>query len=112
MEMKYTKSKHGQIILAGLIDAALIITFVAFSFNSIAFTPSIITHPTLSLFICFILYRIITISIFNSTLGMRLLGLTFLNEEEEILSLKEKLLAAIFILFRGVDYYREVRGSI
>jgi uncharacterized RDD family membrane protein YckC len=112
MELKYTKSNYGRIVLAGLIDAALIIAFFVFFFNSIAFTPTIKTNPNLSLFTGFILYRLISISIFNSTLGMKVLRLTFLTEDEEILSFKEKLLASIFILFKGVDYYREVRAYI
>jgi len=109
MELKYTKSNYGRVVLAGLIDAALIIALFVFSYISIALPPSIQANPNLSLFTGFILYRMISIAISNSTLGMRVLKLTFLNADEEILSLKEKFLASIFILFRGVDYYQAVR---
>ncbi len=112
MELKHIKPNYGRILLAGLIDASLIIAFFVFLFKSNAFSPIIQANPNLSLFIGFILYRLITITLFNSTLGMRVFNLIFLNADEKLLSLKEKLLASIFILFRGVDYYREVRSYI
>jgi hypothetical protein len=48
--------------------------------------------------------------LFRGTPGMRILNLVFLNGEEEETDFKEKLLASIFILYRGVDYFQEVRS--
>jgi hypothetical protein len=62
------------------------------------------------LFFGFILYRFIAILFLRGTPGMRILNLIFLNGEEEETDFKEKLLASIFILYRGVDYYQEVRS--
>src|SRR6476660_8970320 len=50
-------------------------------------------------------YRMITLLLFNGTVGMKLLGVTFLSGEGLSLSLKEKLLASFFILYKGVGYY-------
>jgi hypothetical protein len=41
---------------------------------------------------------------------MRTFNLVFLNGEEAETDFTEKLLASIFILYRGVDYYQEVRS--
>jgi hypothetical protein len=38
---------------------------------------------------------------------MKMLKVVFLNGEEASLSLSEKLLAAVFILYRGVEYYEK-----
>lgn len=112
MEWKHIKSSHAHIVLAGLVDAALIICLFVFSskfLSSISFFQS---NPNFSIFLGFILYRIITIMIFSATLGMMLFGMKFLNAEGRKIRLNEKLLASVFILFRGVDYYRVVRAFV
>lgn len=108
VNLQYTKSNYGKIVLAGLIDAALVIAFFAFFVSSYEIPPLIIAYPNLAIFIFFVLYRITTILIASATLGMSVLGLTFLNNNEESIGLVEKLLATIFILYQGVGYYRKV----
>ena len=95
MEIEYIKPNYSRKFFAGLIDAVLTVGFLISIF------------PPLPLLISFILYRFITIYFFDSTLGMKVFKLVFLNADEERLNLKEKLLASIFILFEGVDYYQE-----
>ena len=112
MELKYTKSNYSSVVFAGLIDAAIIIACSVFIVTSMPLDSIIRDYPNLSILIFLILYRVISILLFNSTLGMRILGLTFLTDEKEDLNLKEKLLAGIFILFEGVDYYRVVRSEV
>lgn len=98
MEKTYVRAGYGRIVLAGLIDAALVIVLFAAIFA--AFVPNI------SVLGCLVLYRLFIIINNGHTLGMQVLGLTFLSGEEEPLNLNEKLLAAVFILYQGVGYYR------
>ena len=109
MEVKHVKSDYGRIVFAGLIDASLIISFFVFLMKQNVLSFTIQANPNLSLLIGFILYRFITILLFDSTLGMMVLKLIFLNADQTTLSIKEKLLASFFILFQGVDYFQKVQ---
>jgi hypothetical protein len=62
-------------------------------------------NPVLLLLIGLIFYRLVCFTLFNGTIGMKLLGVVILNGEQQPLTLKEKLLASFFILYQGVDYY-------
>jgi hypothetical protein len=104
------KTDNIKVIGAGLIDAALTIVFFVLLFRLV---PANILNkvqakidPNLCIVIGFILYRFVTILLFDSTLGMKVFKLIFLNGEEEALTLKEKTLASVFILYQGVEYYK------
>ena len=105
MLLKYARVNHSKIVAAGLIDAALTIVFFVIVF-SIFPEISAIINPNLCIFFGFILYRLLTIYIFDSTLGMKVFKIIFLNGDEENLNYKEKILASVFVLFQGADYYR------
>ena len=105
MQKAYTKAGYVRIVLAGLIDAALVIVGIV---NSLG--PGFwLLWPNFSVLGCLVLYRLFTIVNNGRTLGMQVLGLSFLNGEEESLNLNEKLLAAVFVLYQGVGYYRASR---
>lgn len=108
MEKEYAKGGYARIVLAGLIDAALVIfLFVGIVTN---LGPSFwVWWPNFSVLGCLVLYRLVAIINNGRTLGMQVLGLTFLSGEEEPLNLNEKLLAAVFVLYQGVGYYRVSR---
>jgi hypothetical protein len=108
--MQFVKANYGRVIAAGLIDGALFIGFFVCLFQYVNLPVIVKIHPNRSLFFGFILYRFIAILFLRGTPGMRILNLIFLNGEEEETDFKEKLLASIFILYRGVDYYQEVRS--
>lgn len=106
------KYKFSNIVLvaSGLIDAAL--TFaIFFLFCYFALPPflakAVESHPNLCIFALFILYRLVSLLCFGKTSGMKLFNVVLLNSEEDKLSLNEKLLASIFILFKGVGYYKK-----
>ena len=95
--------------VSGIIDALFtLIVFLAL----IKFLPeNIVTHmrspirPEIFVLILLILYRFISLVLFKETIGMRIAGIKILNHNFEPLSAKEKTFAALFILFKGVDYY-------
>ena len=111
MLIKFVRANKTRVIAAGLIDAVLIFCFFIMIFNLIQ--PNILSkllaniNPTLCIFLGLIMYRFLTILLFDSTMGMILFKLVFLNGDQEALALKEKILASIFILFQGVDYYKK-----
>ena len=100
-----------KVIGASLIDAALTIAFFVtlFSLLPVNILTSIQSsiNENLCIIFGFIIYRFITILLFDGTLGMKLLNLVFLNGDEEALTFKEKALASLFILYRGVDYHKK-----
>jgi hypothetical protein len=110
MQIHQSKPNHGFIVLAGLIDAALTIGFFVALFvyfpDTIAAQVSMIINPNLAILAGFILYRLIAIQLFDKTPGMKFCKLVFLNAEAEPLNVREKTLAAIFVLYQGVDYYQ------
>jgi uncharacterized RDD family membrane protein YckC len=108
MEKAYVKAGYARVVLAGLIDAALVIVLFVGIVNSLG-PGFLLFWPNFSVLGCLVLYRLFTIINNGHTLGMQVLGLTFLNGEEEPLNLSEKLLAAVFVLYQGVGYYRATR---
>lgn len=96
-------------ILSGLIDAALAIALFLLIYHfalPALLAPVVKAYPNLSIVVLYLFYRLVTILLFDATPGMKLMHLVFLNSREEGLSIKEKIMASFFILFRGVDYYR------
>lgn len=108
MEKAYAKTGYARIIAAGLIDAALVIVFFVGIVNAFG-SGFWLLWPNFSVLGCLVLYRLCTIINNGRTVGMQVLGLTFLSGEEEPLNLNEKLLAAVFVLYQGVGYYRASR---
>lgn len=97
MLIKYENGDPLKKVIAGVIDALMVACGLMFFFEPF------------SILGLFILYRLITIALFDSTFGMMLMNIVFLNAEQEPLNAMEKILASIFILYRGVDYYRRVQ---
>jgi hypothetical protein len=94
MTENYNKPNGFIIVLAGLVDATLFLVLFAF----LPFFTQ--------LFVAFVFYRFLTITSMDATLGMQVFKLRFLSGEQKALSLKEKVLAAVFVLYEGVDYYK------
>jgi|GEM_PF-3843767 len=94
---------------AGFSDA--ILTIILFTVLYIYKEPGFLyewllaINPTLAVFIGFILYRLITLILFNGTIGMYLANIKLLNAEQKHLSFLERFFAAFFILYRGINYY-------
>ena len=107
MLLKTETADRIKITLVGLIDATF--TFCSFLllfyFNSSTLPLIILHYPSIFIFFGFIVYRFIGIFFFDGTIGMKIFKVTLLNENEEPLSFKEIILASMFILFRGVEYY-------
>ena len=105
----YSEASYAKQVLVGLVDAFLCLT--------LAVTLSITKQPAVLyqlmgngnsshfVFILFVVYRFISLCFFDQTIGMRLFHVIILNGENQPLTFLEKLLAAIFILYRGTDYY-------
>lgn len=96
--------------LAGLIDAALvIISYLASSI--IEAVPANATLPiakiSLTIMLIFVIYRILFIVILGKTVGMIIFRIRFLTGHEEKLNVWERLMASLFILINGIDYYSE-----
>ena len=100
MEIEYIKASYSRKVYAGLIDAALSIGFL------------VLFLSPMPILVIFILYRLVTIALFDSTLGMKVFKLVFLNADQEPLNATEKLLASVFVLYEGVDYYRECKKRL
>ncbi len=114
MTLEYQEAHLVRKIIAGLIDAALILGTLILALNEMAASvpfniPVARINPTLLLIIGLGLYRFLSILLFNGTVGMKLVKIIFLNGEMEPLNFNEKLLAAFFILYRGVDYYERTK---
>lgn len=96
-------------IIAGLIDAALVVLAVLWilrsGFPEPLFRFAVLYSPAVLILLLLIVYRFLTIVLFRGTLGMAIWGIQFLNGEGERLSVTESLLASIFILHEGVDYH-------
>lgn len=107
MEKTYERAGYFRIVAAGLIDAALVFFLFVGILHSLG--PGVgLLWPNFSVLGCLVLYRLFTIINNGRTLGMQALGLTFLSGEAVPLNLNEKLLAAVFVLYQGVGYYRGV----
>jgi len=104
----YTTPNYFKIVAAGLIDAILVAVFFV-SFFRVLFPSSLVNeHSTLFFILGFIIYRLLTVFISDCTLGMKVFKLVFLNSDQNSLNFKEKVLASIFILYQGVDYYQRI----
>jgi len=62
-------------------------------------------NSSLLILVLFAFYRLATLLLINATIGMKLFKINLLNGEGKRLSFLEKLLAAFFILYKGVAYY-------
>lgn len=112
MQTQHTQADISKQIAAGLIDAVIIL-FLFWQYSkylaprSLYDLPIYPIHPVFLIVGGLVLYRLFFLVLFNGTPGMKLLKVVFLNGEEAPLSLSEKFLASIFILYRGVEYYKK-----
>jgi signal transduction histidine kinase len=95
----------------GLIDVVIVFAVLA-SINIYHWPFPVyrffVTINSIVLFVsCLIVYRLICLLFFNATIGMKSLRVVLLNGEMEKLTIKEKILAAFFVLYRGVSYYNK-----
>lgn len=60
----------------------------------------------LLIFIILVLYRLISIAIFQKTIGMMLCRLKYLNGDLHPLSIKQKLIAAFIPRTQSIKYYK------
>lgn len=101
-------------VLAGLIDGGLVLLacWQWYRSETAEARIEILEGPfmlLIAVLAALIVYRLFCLIVFNKTLGMLLAGIILLNGEEESLNFKEKLLAAVFVLYRGVAYYNRDR---
>jgi uncharacterized RDD family membrane protein YckC len=80
MEKAYVKAGYGRVVLAGLIDAALVIVLFVGMVQSLG-TGFLLFWPNCSVLGCLVLYRLFTIINNGRTLGMQVLGISFLSGE-------------------------------
>lgn len=96
-------------VVIGLIDAGLVILFVSLIVVYKVPTPvyEVFTriNSTLLMFTLLIIYRFVTIILFNGTIGMNSCNVIVLNGKLQPLSIKEKALISLFILYEGASYY-------
>jgi hypothetical protein len=76
MEEKYVKAGYARLVIAGLIDAALVIFLFVGIVQSFG-TGFLWFLPNFSVLGCLVLYRLVTIVNNGHTLGMQVLGLSF-----------------------------------
>lgn len=91
--------------LSGIIDAAIVLVLIS---GTLMLLPQDIRNKfnnMLFIFRALALYRLFCILVLNGTLGMKLCRIKLLNDDLTPLSVVEKILAAFFILFKGVAYY-------
>lgn len=110
-EYEYREASYLQRLFSGLIDAALaiLIVFLVVRYGVPAplYQLAVSINPSLFALIMLVLYRVLALVLLGRTTGMFLLGIILLNGSYQRLSIVERLLAAFFILYRGVDYYRK-----
>lgn len=106
----YSEASYTKQVIVGLIDASLclslVVTFSITKQPEALYRLVEIVNPSLLVFILFAVYRFVSLHFFNQTIGMRLLDVILLNGNDQPLTFLEKLLAAIFILYRGTTYYQ------
>jgi hypothetical protein len=109
----YSEASLVRQVLVGVIDATLSVAII--SVMLITQMPEAVysnlesVNGSLLVLIFFVLYRVVSLLFLNQTVGMRLFNLVLLNGEEQPLTRWEKLLAALFVLYRGTDYYHATR---
>jgi uncharacterized RDD family membrane protein YckC len=98
-------------MFAGLIDALIAI---GFGVGITLLKPfallrdfAMTSNTGLFIFIFLIVYRFLSILLLGGTIGMLIFHIKLLNGNMKALSLKENLLAAFFILYAGVNYYKK-----
>lgn len=99
-------------VLIGLVDAAIVMGMCwQYAQYVEGQSPSgglgYAVPPVVGVVGVFMLYRLCCLLLLNGTPGMKLFKVIFLNGEDAELSFYEKLLAACFILYRGIDYYEK-----
>jgi hypothetical protein len=98
-------------VFIGLIDvvlALLVVTLISiYRFPEPLYQLFSFVNPTLLVLLWFVIYRLICFLFFDRTIGMKLFHAILLNGELESLSVKEKILASAFILYKGVGYYND-----
>lgn len=108
-ERQEVPAEYWRIASAGIIDAAFAIFCVVLLYRLQQFAPIAFLIDTINatvlVLMLLIIYRLITITFFSGTFGMFLLKITFLNGEDQRLTFVESLLASVFILYAGVNYY-------
>lgn len=96
--------------LTGWIDTLLVSlsVLIVYMLNSYFIqTPKELPNYIPLTVLVFILYRFFTVYFLETTVGMFILGLKFLNGHEEKLTNRERLFASIFIFINGVRYYKK-----
>jgi uncharacterized RDD family membrane protein YckC len=112
MNTNHTEAYLPRQVLAGLIDGALVLIgfwqWYQWEASQTKFGIYFSPVPLLLIIIAaLVAYRLICLLFFNKTLGMMLTRIVLLNGEEEPLDFTEKMMAAAFILYRGVEYYNK-----
>ena len=72
--------------------------------------PRIVQNLTVMTFSMLLIYRLFFVFLIGSTIGMYILNLKLLNGYGEKLNLKERLLAALFVMINGTNYYIKKRS--
>jgi len=100
--------------IAGFIDAIgiLILYLISFVAKISFFLPLADFYKVLYIFALFIVYRLVTILIMDRTIGMYLLGMAFLKEDQTALNTKEKLCAAVMVYIHDIDCYATKKHTI
>lgn len=93
-------------LIDGVLVLLLLIALVMYKLPTSIYLFTNSFNATLLAFIIYIIYRFIGIGFFNGTIGMKLFRIELLNGEQQHLSIIQKLLASVFILYRGADYYK------
>ena len=105
----YYMSGHFKKTISGIIDACLAIAI--FLIITELLPAKMVSKldgaykPALLIYLLLAIYRLITLLLLKSTVGMHIARIELLNAEEKPLSVKENFCAAFFILINGVDYY-------
>lgn len=101
--------------LAGIIDAfiaiAIFLIFTQVLPANIVSKLEGAYKTALSIYLLLAVYRLITLLLLKSTIGMHVAGIELLNAAEKPLSVKENICAAFFILINDVDYYETKPGK-
>lgn len=93
----------------GFADAALVICLMVlvavYKVPAPVYELMTSMNGTLFLLIFYVIYRFMSLLIFNATPGMLLSKVCLLDADQQPLSILEKILASVFILYKGTGYY-------
>lgn len=109
------ESDLGRKHLSGSIDALFLIGLINlacwvlpyFSKNMSVVTLNLGNYTIFVFLLLLLVYRVLCVLLFNVTIGMKVCGIVLLNKHYKQPSRREKVLAAMFILIDGVEYYRK-----